>query len=124
VARITGVAVHPNGTPALGAVEIEPLNVENAPAVATISLVDGSFATEKLPAGKYRVGVDLGINRQPDEAYGRSYFPGTPDPEKATEVEIIPGLPDPHIRFTVPELRPSVNCEAMSFLQMGRPPRG
>src|SRR5437762_2672916 len=84
-ARILGTAVHADGTPVL-CVEIEPVNADNPSAVASVSRTDGSFATEKLPMGRYRVGVDLGINRQPDEAYGRTYFTGTPDRSQAIEL--------------------------------------
>jgi hypothetical protein len=107
VARITGRAVHPDGTPAM-AVEIEAVDKGNPSFVAIVSRTDGSFAAERLPAGRYRVGVDLGINRQPDEAYGRTYFPGVNDPAKAAEIEIASGSPDPQVLFILPKMRPPV----------------
>ncbi len=120
VARILGTAVHPDGTPAL-CVEIEPVNPDNPPTVASVSQADGSFATEKLPAGRYRMGVDLGINRQPDEAYGRTYFPGTADRSQATELEIAPGLPEPRVHFTLPNRRPLVRLSGTVVYEAGTP---
>jgi len=119
-ARILGTAVHPDGTPAL-CVEIEPVNPDNPPTVASVSQRDGSFATEKLPAGRYRVGVDLGINRQPDEAYGRTYFPGTADRSQAAELEIAPGLPEPRVLFTVPNRRTLVQLRGTVVYEAGTP---
>jgi hypothetical protein len=122
VARIRGVAVHPDGSPALGAIEIEPVDAGNPTAVALISDSDGSFATEKLPAGRYRVGVDLGINVQPDEAYGRTYYPGTPDAANAIEIQIATGQPEPApILFTVPKLRPTVRIQGRVIFEDGTP---
>jgi hypothetical protein len=120
VARILGTAVHANGTPA-SCVEIEPVNADNPSTVASVSQTDGSFATEKLPPGRYRVGVDLGIDRQPDEAYGRTYFPGTSDQSQATELEIAPGLPEPRVVFIVPNRRPSVQLRGTVVYEAGTP---
>jgi hypothetical protein len=122
-ARILGTAVHADGTSVL-CVEIEPVNADNPSAVASVSSTDGSFTTAKLPRGRYRVGVDLGINRQPDEAYGRTYFPGTPDRSKAIELEIAPGLPEPRILFTVPNRRPSVEMRGTVVYEDGKPAPG
>jgi len=119
VARILGTAVHPDGTSALGAIEIEPVIAGNPSAVALVSSLDGSFETEEMPAGRYRVGVDLGINRQPDEAYGRTYYPSGPDATKAIEIEIAPGLPGPRIVFTVPKLRPVVRSQGTVVYEDG-----
>lgn len=120
VGRISGTALDPDGTPP-AAVEIEPVDRRNPSTVALVSRADGSFATERLPAGRYRVGVDLGINRQPDEAYGRSYYPGTPDASKAIEIEIARDLPEPRILFTVPKRRPAVEMRGKVVYEDGSP---
>lgn len=120
VARILGTALEPDGKPAV-AVEIEPVDSQNPTAVALVSEADGSFATERLPAGRYRVGVDLGINRQPAEAYGRSYYPGTPDVSKAIEIEIAQDMPEPRIRFILPNKRPSVKMRGKVVFEDGAP---
>ena len=118
VSSIRGTAVHLDGTPAL-AIEVEPVDSANPTAVALVSRTDGSFATIKLPAGRYRVGVDLGINRQASEAYGRTYYPGTLDRSKATEIEIAPNLPEPHILFTLPNPRPTVQLRGRVVYETG-----
>ena len=120
VGRILGTAVEPDGTPPV-AVEIEPVDSWNPATVALVSKADGSFATERLPAGRYRVGVDLGINRQPDEAYGRSYYPGTSDVSKAIEIEISKDMPEPRIVFTVPNMRPLVKMQGKVAYEDGSP---
>jgi hypothetical protein len=124
VASIRGKAVEPDGTPAHGAIEIEPVDRANPTDIALISEVDGSFTTVKLPAGRYRVGVDLGINRQPSEAYGRTYYPGTSDRSKATEIEIALNLPEPDIVFTLPKIRPTVQLRGTVVYENGNPAPG
>jgi hypothetical protein len=124
VGRIHGIAVHPDGSPALGAVEVEPVDASVPPTIAFISRKDGAFASEMLPAGRYRVGVDLGINRQPDEAYGKSYYPGTTDPAEAIEIKIDVHLPEQTILFTVPKLRPTVELRGAVVYEDGRPAPG
>jgi hypothetical protein len=124
VARIVGTAAQPDGTPAIGAIEVEPVNPNNPSAVAVVSNVDGSFETDQLPAGRYRVGVDLGIDRQPDEAYGKTYysdFPGARDAAQATEIEISPDLPEPRIVFTVPKVRPRIEVRGTVLFEDGTP---
>ena len=120
---IRGTAIHTDGTPAL-AVEVEPVDSANPTAVALVSPTDGSFATISLPAGRYRVGVDLGINRQSAEAYGRTYYPGTSDPSKAAEIEIAPNLPAPRILFTLPNPRPTVQLRGKVVFENGNPAPG
>jgi hypothetical protein len=124
VARILGTAVQPDGTPAIGGIEIEPVSKENPSAVAVISGIDGSFETEKLPPGRYRVGVDLEINIQPDEAYGRTYYPGTTDRSNAVELEIAQGLPEPRIVFVVPKVRPLIQLRGTVVYEDGKPAAG
>ncbi|HYL75055.1 MAG TPA: carboxypeptidase-like regulatory domain-containing protein, partial [Bryobacteraceae bacterium] len=125
VARIRGTVVHPDGTHFGGAVEIEPVDIGNPTAVAAISRVDGTFVTDELPPGRYRVGVDLGINRQPDEPYGRSYYPGTSDVTKAIEIQIGQDVPEPPpIVFTLPPERPTVRLRGTVVYEDGRPAPG
>src|SRR5258707_15282486 len=66
--RIRGWAVHPDGTP-LWCVEIEPNQPGRAGEVVLVSQKDGSFESPKLSSGRYRLGIELGVNRQPVEAY-------------------------------------------------------
>src|ERR1035438_3966498 len=66
-ASIHGWAVHPDGTPLL-TVEIEPVRPGGASAVVLVSQKDGSFESKPLPPGRYRLGVSLGLNRQPCQA--------------------------------------------------------
>jgi hypothetical protein len=118
VSPIRGTAVHLDGTPAL-AIEVEPVDSANPTAVVLVSQTDGSFATIKLPAARYRAGADLGINRQSGEAYGRTYYPGTSDRSKATEIAIASNLPEPHILFTLPNPRPPVQMSGRVVYENG-----
>jgi hypothetical protein len=119
IGRILGTAVHPDGTHA-GAIEIESLTPGNPNGIVLTSQVDGSFQSELLPAGLYRIGVDLGINRQPDEAYGRTYYPAGSDPSEASVIEITPALPEQRIHFVLPPRRSSVKMHGTVVDEDGR----
>lgn len=122
-ASIRGWAVHPDGTP-LWTVEIEPVKQGGASAVVLVSQKDGSFESEPLPPGRYRLGVCLGLSRQPNQAYPKTYYPGTQSIDHAWEIEIVgPQSPRP-IMFSGPPKRPQVTVRGTVVYADGKPGAG
>jgi hypothetical protein len=73
----------------------------------------GQFRLSGLPAGQYYVSAfDPAFERVGDETgaltYTPTYYPGTPDPEQATRVTVVPGAePTPTIVFSLKIVRPA-----------------
>src|SRR5215472_2678996 len=107
---IRGWAVSPNGSP-LWTVEIEPVSPDGAFAVVLVSQTDGSFESEPLPPGRYRLGVSLGLNRQPCQAYPKTYYPGTRSAAQAIEIVIGESDAPLPIFFNGPPIRPGVTVK-------------
>jgi hypothetical protein len=118
--RIRGRALESDGSPA-HAIEIEPIDHRNTPTVTSGWRNDGFFESKRLQPGRYRVGVDLGINRQPSEPYGRYYYPETRDATKATEIVVADNFVTPPIIFLLPETRPSVVLRGKVVDEEGKP---
>jgi hypothetical protein len=122
-ASIRGWAVHPDGTP-LWTVEIEPVKQGGARAVVLVSQKDGSFESEPLPPGRYRLGVCLGLNRQPNQAYPRTYYPRTQSRDQALEIEIVESESPHPIMFSGPPMRPQVTVRGTVVYADGKPAVG
>jgi len=122
-ASIRGWAVHPEGTP-LWFIEIEPVRSGGASAVVLVSQKDASFESERLPPGRYRLGVSLGLNRQPCQAYPRTYYPGTQSIDQALEIEIVESESPQPIMFTGPSMRPRVTVSGTVVYADGKPAAG
>jgi hypothetical protein len=122
-ASIRGWAFHPDGTP-LWTVEIEPVRSGGASAVLFVSQKDGSFESEPLPPGRYRLGVSLGLNRQPVQAYPKTYYPGTPSVAQAQEIEIVESEVSRPIMFTGPSKRPLLTVQGTVVYADGKPAIG
>jgi hypothetical protein len=122
-ASIRGWAVHPDGTP-LWTVEIEPVRPGGASAVVLVSQKDGSFESEPLPPGRYRLGVCLGLNRQPVQAYPKTYYPGTQSVAQAQEIEIVESEVSRPITFTGPSKRPLKTVQGTVLYADGKPATG
>ena len=120
---IRGWAVHPDGTP-LWSVEIEPVRPGGASAVVLVSQKDGSFESKPLPPGRYRLGVSLGLNRQPGQAYSKTYYPGTQAMDQALEIEIVESESPRPITFTGPSMRPRATVRGTVVYADGTPATG
>lgn len=104
--RITGRVLDPGGRPMKGVcIDVEP--ALGTPAVRTLSgctEADGSYLLNRLSPGTYRIVANRHGEMSASAPFGRLYYPGTSDIDKAGTVTVAAGRHVDGIDFRVSEL--------------------
>jgi len=92
--RISGHVLDPNGLPMKDVcLEIEPLqgNSTSSSRIFNCTKPDGSYVLDKMPAGTYRIVANRNGQMTAAAPFGRLYYPGTPEPDKAGVLTVAAG---------------------------------
>ncbi|HXM50089.1 MAG TPA: hypothetical protein VN956_19770 [Pyrinomonadaceae bacterium] len=90
--RITGHVFKPDGTAMAKAhVELMPLErnaIQRLSGDETWADEKGEYELEKIPAGRYLLGINLSSSPDDEQPYPRTFYPGVTDRSRATVIEI------------------------------------
>jgi hypothetical protein len=105
--RISGRVLDPTGRPMKDVcIDIEPLQGASADGSRVFDCTepDGSYVLDKMPAGSYRIVANRTGRMTAAAPFGRLYYPGTPELDKARVLTVTAGQHLDGIDLNVPEL--------------------
>ncbi|MDP8983359.1 MAG: carboxypeptidase-like regulatory domain-containing protein [Acidobacteriota bacterium] len=122
--RITGRVLGPAGSPMKDVcLDIEPLqsSSENASRIFACTKPDGSYVLDKMSAGSYRIVANRTGQMTAAAPFGRLYYPGTPDTNKAGVLTIAAGQHLDGIDFRISELARRIELRGRLSFSNGVP---
>jgi len=127
--RIAGVVWSDAGEPVEGA-HVEVMAVERVGGAGHIETLreasgaGGAFEFIEVPPGRYVVGVDLTRRMDSKVIYPTTFYPDTPDPKRATVIQIDGGEAHQGLFLTVPPARRSYRLTGAAVFEDGSPASG
>jgi hypothetical protein len=82
---------------------------------------DGRYKFQELPPGKYYLGVNIDEEPRGSWPYPKTYFPGTPDQDKATVIVIEEGEKLTEYSISLPQALPITTIEGAFLWSDGSP---
>jgi len=122
--RIAGRVLDPSGRPMKDVcLEIEPLqgNSANGSRVFGCTRPDGSYALDMMPAGSYRIVANRTGRMTAAAPFGRLYYPGTPNLDKAGVLSVAAGQHLEGIDIHVSELARRIDLRGRLTFSNGVP---
>jgi hypothetical protein len=122
--RITGRVLGPDGGPLKDvciAIEALQSSSGNGSRISDCSEHDGSYGLERMSPGSYRVVANHSGQMTAAAPFGRLYYPGTPDIEKASVVTIAAGEHVDGIDIHVSELARRIELRGRLIFSNGVP---
>jgi len=122
--RIAGRVLDPSGFPMKDVcLEIEPLQGKSENGSRTIDCTepDGSYVLDKMPAGSYRIVANRTGQMTAAAPFGRLYYPGTPNLDKAGVLTVAAGQHLDGIDIQVSELARRIELRGRLTFSNGVP---
>lgn len=122
--RISGHVLDPNGRPMKDVcLEIDPLqgNSANGSRIFDCTEPDGFYVLDKMPAGSYRIVANRNEQMTAAAPFGRLYYPGTPELDKAGVLTVAAGQHLDGIDIHVSELARRIELRGRLTFSNGIP---